>query len=117
MGGSLTDLVKDIRRLFMLVHSGQCNTMADAIAKDAFIDAFWDKEFTICAIEKEPKSLEKAFKIAERMELYAWKVLPESKDGFESKLKDLVEPGNVFQVYCEFVILNQDCYQLKASSN
>ena len=67
MGGSLTDLVKDIRRLFMLVHSGQCNTMADAIAKDAFIDAFWDKEFTICAIEREPKSLEKAFKIAERI--------------------------------------------------
>ena len=60
--------------------------------------------------------LEKAFKIAERMELYARKVKPEDKDGFESKLKDLVEPGNLFQVYCEFVTLNQDCYQLQAST-
>ena len=86
MGELLTDLVKDIRRrrLFMLVYSGQCNTVADAIAKDAFIDALWDKELTIRAMEREPKFLEKAFKIAERMELYARKVKPEGKDGFES---------------------------------
>ena len=25
------------------------------------------------------------------------------KDGFESKLKGLVEPGNLFQVYCEWI--------------
>ena len=46
---------------------------------------------------KEPKSLEEVFKIAERMELYARKVKPEGKDGFECKLKNLVEPGNLFQ--------------------
>ena len=49
--------------------------------------------------------------IAERMGLYAREVKPEGKDGLESKLKDLVEPDNLFQVYCEFVTLNQDCYQ------
>ena len=43
MGELLTDLVKDIWRLFMLVYSSQCNTMADVIAKDAFIDALGDK--------------------------------------------------------------------------
>ena len=59
-----------------LVYSGQCNTMADAIAKDAFIDALGDKKLDICVMEREPKSLEKAFKIAERMELYARKVKP-----------------------------------------
>ena len=91
--------------------------MADAIAKDAFIDAFWDKEFTICAIEREPKSLEKALQDCRKDGTLCVKVKPESKDGFESKLKDLVKPGNLFQAYCEFVILNQDCYQLKASSN
>jgi hypothetical protein len=32
--------------------------MADVIAKDAFIDAFGDKELTIRTIEREPKSLE-----------------------------------------------------------
>ena len=50
---------------------------------------------------KEPKSLEGVSKIAERMELYARKVKPEGKDGFESKLKDLVEPFNLFQFHCD----------------
>ena len=45
-------------------------------------------------MEREPKSLG-AFKIAERMEFYARKVKPESKDGFDSKLRDLVDPGNL----------------------
>ena len=53
---------------------------------------------------KSPKSLEEAFKIAERMELYARKVKPEDKDGFESKLKDLVTCSSFI------VTLNQDCY-------
>ena len=65
MGELLTDLVKDIRRLFVLVYSGQCNIMADAIAKDAFTDALWDKELTIRAMGRELKSLENAFKIAD----------------------------------------------------
>ena len=43
------------------------------------------------------------------MELYARKVKPEGKDGFESKLKDLVEPFNLFSF---IVTLNQDCYKL-----
>ena len=55
---------------------------------------------------KEPKSLEEAFKIAERMELYARKVKPEGKDGFESKLNDLVTCSSFI------VTLIQDCYKL-----
>ena len=57
-------------------------------------------------VAREPKSLEETFKIAERMELHTRKVKPEGKDVFESKLKliltDLVGPGNLFQVYCDF---------------
>ena len=45
---------------------------------------------------KRPESLEEAFMIAERMELHARKVRPEGKDEFESKIKDLVKPGNLF---------------------
>ena len=41
-------------------------------------------------MEREPKSLE-AFKMAEMMEFYARTVKPLGKDGFDSKLKDLVE--------------------------
>ena len=89
----------------------------DISYEDAFIGALWDKELTIRAMERETKSLKKAFKIAERMELYAKKVKPEGKDGFESKLKYLVKPGNLFQVYCAFVTLNQDCCQLQAFNN
>ena len=50
---------------------------------------------------KEPKSLEEVFKIAEMMEPHARKVKPEGRDGFESKIKDLVEPFNVFQFHCD----------------
>ena len=82
MGESLTDLMKDIRRLFMFANPGQCNAMADVIAKDAAIDALRDKELTIRVMEREPKSLEEAFKIAERMEIYARKIKPEGEDGF-----------------------------------
>ena len=73
----------------------------DAIAKDAFIGALEDNELTIHYMEREPKSLEEAFKIADRMKLYARKVKPEGKDGFDSMLRDLVDPGNLFQVYCD----------------
>ena len=54
MDESLTDLVKDIRRLFMLVYPGQYNVMADVIAKDAFIDALEDEELTILVMKKSP---------------------------------------------------------------
>ena len=35
--------------------------------------------------------------------------MPEGKDGFESKLKDLVETFNLFQFHC-------DCYKLATSN-
>ena len=46
-------------------------------AKDDFIGALGDEELTIHVMEREPKSLKEAFKIAVRMELYAKKVKPE----------------------------------------
>ena len=89
------------KKSFILLPPDADSLRHNAIAKDTFIDALGDKELTIHVMERELKSLEEAFKIAERMELYARKVKPEGKDGFESKLKDLVEPGNLFQVYCD----------------
>ena len=100
MGELLTDLVKDIRRLFMLVYSGQCNTMADAIAKDAFIDALWDS--------RRPSRLQKGWNFMRRRSSLRTRM--------GSNPNDLAEPGNLFQVYCEFVTLNQDCYQSQASN-
>ena len=54
MGESLTDLMKDIRRLFMLVYSDQCKTMADAIAKDVFIDALGTRNSTFVLWKENP---------------------------------------------------------------
>ena len=50
--------MKDIRRLFVLVYSGQYTAMADDIAKDTFIGALGDEELTIRVMGREPKSLE-----------------------------------------------------------
>ena len=69
--------------------------------KDDFIGALGDEELTIRVMEREPKSLKEAFKIAVRMELYAKKVKSEGKAGFDSKLRDPVDPSNLFQVYCD----------------
>ena len=69
-GKSLSDLLKDIRRLFLGGFPGPSNYMSDIAAKDAFINAVNDKELMIKIMEREPKTLDEAFKIAERLELY-----------------------------------------------
>ena len=69
-GESLSHLLKDIRRLFRLAYSGPPNYMFQITARDAFIDALDDRELMIKVIEREPNTLDQAFKIAECMELY-----------------------------------------------
>ena len=69
------------------------------ISYEALVDQLKQRYDTWALVEREPKSLEDAFKNAEGVELYARKVKPKGKD--ESKLKDLVEPDNLFQVYCD----------------
>ena len=69
-GESLTNLLKDIRRLFALAFPGPPNYLSELTAKDAFIDALGDRELMIKVLEREPSTLDQAFKIAERLELY-----------------------------------------------
>ena len=73
-GESLFDLMKDIRRLFVLAYPGPSNYLSDLTAKDAFVDALDDRELMIRVMEREPKNLEEAYKISERMELYSRRV-------------------------------------------
>ena len=87
-GESLSELMKDVRRLFLQAYPGQMNVLSLAIAKDAFIDALEDKELMIRVMEREPKSLEEAFKIAERMELYSRKVNAENGAESEGKMRN-----------------------------
>ena len=69
-GETLAHLLKDIRRLFMQAYPGPPSYMSELIACDAFITALNDRELMLKVMEREPSSLDQAFKIAERMELY-----------------------------------------------
>ena len=77
-GESLSTLLKDIRRLFMMAYPGPPSYMVEITARDAFIDALNDRELMIKVMEREPNTLDQAFKIAERMELY--QKIPEDRE-------------------------------------
>ena len=70
LGETLSHLLKDIRRLFLLAYPGPQNYMTLITARDAFIDALNDRDLMIKVMEREPSNLDQAFKIAERLELY-----------------------------------------------
>ena len=83
-GESLASLLKDVRRLFTQAYPGPPNFMTELMAKDAFIETLNDRELMIKVWEREPGTLDQAYKIAERMELY--QKIPGGKE-FESKNK------------------------------
>ena len=81
-GEPLSELMKDIRRLFLSAFPGPVNYMSDLAAKDAFISALGDRDLMVKVLEREPATLNEAFKVAERLELY--QAIPEP-GGRESK--------------------------------
>ena len=83
-GESLSSLLKDIRRIFTLAFPGPPNYMTELAAKDAFVEALNDRELMIKVCEREPGTLDQAYKIAESMELY--QKIPDS-NGIEVKTK------------------------------
>ena len=80
-GETLAELMRDIRRLFIQAYPAQNDVLSTSVAKDAFIDALDDKELMIRVMEREPQTLDEAYKIAERMELYTKKVNLDEKEG------------------------------------
>ena len=84
---TLSELMMDIRRLFALAYPGPSSYMSDIAAKDSFIDALDDKELMIRVMEREPKNLEEAYKIAERMELYSKRIDNSDRTENETKAK------------------------------
>ena len=87
---TLSELMMDIRRLSALAYPGPSNYMTNLVAKDSFIDALDEKDLMIRVMEREPKNLEEAFKIAERMELYFKRIDNTDKIGNETKLRNKV---------------------------
>ena len=83
-GESLAHLLKNIKRIFMQAYPGPPNYISQITAKDAFMDALDDRELLMKVMEREPNTLDQAFKIAERMKLYQKIPKDREQDG-ESK--------------------------------
>ena len=92
---TLSELMMDIRRLFALAYQGPSNYMSDLVAKESFIDALDEKDLMIRVMEREPKSLEEAFKIAKRMELYSKHMDSTDKTENETRTKNRVRVTTV----------------------
>lgn len=67
---SLCDLLHEIRRLVVLAYPVPTNETTQIIAKDAFLEAIRDRELSLKVQEKEPKSLDEAYRTALRLEAY-----------------------------------------------
>ena len=97
--------MKDVRHLFMLAFPGPPNYMSKLMARDAFIDALSDRELMIKVMEREPGTLDQAYKIAERLELN--QKIPSGSEGFNipksgSKVRGTtVEDNDVLQSIIE----------------
>ena len=67
---TLSHLMKDICSLFLQAYPGQSSMLSEIMARDAFVNALQDRDLILKVMEREPQTLDQAFEIAERMELY-----------------------------------------------
>ena len=67
---SLSDLLHEIRRLVVLAYPVPSNETTQIIARDAFLEAMRDRELSLKVREREPKTLDEAYRTALRLEAY-----------------------------------------------
>ena len=67
---SLGELAQDIRRLMMLSYPGDQSPIAESLAKEHFIVALEDPELELKVREREPRTLDSALKVAQRLEVF-----------------------------------------------
>ena len=67
-GEDLGSLAQDIRRLMILAYPGPTSTHSETIAIRSFLDALRDKELALKLREREPETLDSAYKLALRLE-------------------------------------------------
>ena len=75
---TLQSLHLDVQRLASLAFQGPWNEAVDVIARDAFIDALADDEFSANVREREPTSLDQAVRVAMRLEFYKRTTTPKA---------------------------------------
>jgi len=67
---SLGDLLHDIRRLVVLAYPVPSNETTEIVAKDAFLEAIRDRELSLKVREREPKTIDEAYRTALRLSAY-----------------------------------------------
>src|SRR5688572_29418097 len=67
---NLSDLLHEIRRLVVLAYPVPSNETTQIIAKDSFLEAMRDRELSLKVREREPKTLDEAYRTALRLEAY-----------------------------------------------
>jgi len=67
---SLSDLLHDIRRLVVLAYPVPANETTEIVAKDAFLEAIRDKELSLKVREREPRTIDEAYRVALRLAAY-----------------------------------------------
>lgn len=67
---NLSDLLHDIRRLVVLAYPVPSNETTEIVARDAFLEAIADRELSLKVREREPKTLDEAYRIALRLSAY-----------------------------------------------
>ena len=68
---SLQFVYQEVRRLMALAFPGQCGTLWEVIARDAFVDALGDQSLKVRVLEKDPMILDEVLKLTCRMEAIA----------------------------------------------
>jgi len=69
-GEDLATLVQDVRRLMTLAYPGCASEYGELLAVRAFLDALKDRRLSLKVREREPQTLDQAFKFALRLDGY-----------------------------------------------
>jgi len=67
-GEPLRELAQDIRRLMAMAYPGKKSSLSEHIARDSFLTALGDAEFELKVREREPKDLDEAVGISQRID-------------------------------------------------
>ena len=56
--------MQDIRKIITFAYPGRTSSLIEELARDAFIEALYDRNLALQVMIKEPKGLDDAFQLA-----------------------------------------------------
>ena len=69
-GESLSSLMQNIRKIITFAYPGRTSNLIEELARDAFIEALYDRNLALQVMIKEPKGLDDAFQLASKLNAY-----------------------------------------------